>query len=123
RNIIQNLGITIEKEGTDGLLLSVPRFKTDVTREADVIEEVMRIYGYNNIEVSKAISYTAINENKNYDNLLENKTGALLEGFGFSEIMTLSLTKESYYDDNSPNVKVLNPLSADLNVMRSEMIY
>lgn len=123
KNIIQNLGITIEKEGSDGLLLSVPRFKTDVTREADVIEEVMRIYGYNNVEVSKAISYTAINETKNYDNLLENKTGALLEGFGFSEIMTLSLTKESYYEDSSANVKVLNPLSADLNVMRSEMIY
>lgn len=123
RTIIQNLGIVIEKEGSDGLLLSVPRFKTDVTREADVIEEVMRIYGYNNVEVSKSISYTALNETKNYDQLLENKTGTLLEGFGYSEIMTLSLSKEAYYGDSSGNVKVLNPLSADLNVLRSDMIY
>lgn len=123
KNILINLGIEIETEGTDGLLLKVPRYKTDVTREADVIEEVMRIYGYNNVEVSKAITYTAFNENKNFDLLLENKTGALLEGFGFHEIMSLSLTKESYYSEADNIVKVVNPLSNDLNVLRGDMIY
>lgn len=123
KNIIQNLDIQIENEGSDALLLKVPRYKTDVTREADVIEEVMRIYGYNNIEVSKAISYTAFNEPKNYDTILEQRAGNALEGFGFSEIMCLSLTKESYYGEESKTVKVLNPLSNDLSVLRADMIY
>lgn len=113
----------IESQGSDGLLIHVPRFKTDVTREADVIEEVMRIYGYNNVEVSKAISYTATNENKNYNLDLENKLSNALEGFGFNEMMSLSLTKESYYTEHDKNVKVVNPLSADLNVMRADMLY
>lgn len=123
KNIILNLGIEIENEGNDGLLLKVPRYKADVTREADVIEEVMRIYGYNNVEVSKSISYTALNEEKNFELLLENKIGALLEGFGFNEIMSLSLTKETYYKEKENLVRVVNPLSNDLNVMRGDMIF
>ncbi|MGZ3919588.1 MAG: phenylalanine--tRNA ligase subunit beta [Bacteroidia bacterium] len=123
KNIITNLGIEIESEGSDGLLLQVPRYKTDVTREADVIEEVMRIYGYNNVEVSKSITYTAFNEPKNFDVALENKTGGILEGFGFNEIMSLSLTKEAYYPGSKSTVKVVNPLSHDLNVLRADMIY
>jgi phenylalanyl-tRNA synthetase beta chain len=121
--IIQNLGIEIENEGSDGLLLLVPRYKTDVTREADVIEEVMRIYGYNHIEVSKSISYTASHEAKNFDVALDQRAGELLAGFGFQEIMGLSLSKESYYDENAMTVKVVNPLSADLNVLRADMLY
>lgn len=123
KNIILNLGIEIENEGSDGLLLLVPRYKTDVTREADVIEEVMRIYGYNNVEVSKSISYTASNEAKNFEVVLENRAGSLLEGFGFNEIMSLSLTRESYYNEPDTLVKVVNPLSNDLNVLRADMIY
>jgi phenylalanyl-tRNA synthetase beta chain len=123
KNIILNLGITFDSEGSDGMLLNVPRFKTDVTREADVIEEVMRIYGYNNVEVSKAISYTAFNEGKNNDVALENKTASLLEGFGFNEIMSLSLTKETYYPEGNNSVKLVNPLSNDLNVLRADMLF
>lgn len=123
KNIILTLGMEIESEGSDGLLLRVPRYKTDVTREADVIEEVMRIYGYNNVEVSKAITYTASNSPVNFDVELENKVGTLLEGFGFNEIMSLSLTKESYYPENNNNVKIVNPLSNDLNVLRADMLY
>lgn len=123
KNIILNLGIEIQNEGSDGMLLLVPRYKTDVTREADVIEEVMRIYGYNNVEVSKAISYTAMNEPKNFDVVLENKLAALLEGFGFNEIMSLSLSKESYYNNTENQVKLVNPLSADLNVLRGDMLF
>ena len=123
KNIILSLGIQIESEGTDGLLLFVPRYKTDVTREVDLIEEVMRIYGYNNIDVSKSISYTAFNENKNHDLLIENKVSSALEGFGFNEIMSLSLTKESYYKIEDANVKVVNPLSNDLGVLRADMLF
>lgn len=123
KNIITNLGIEIESEGSDGLLLQVPRYKTDVTREADVIEEVMRIYGYNNIEVSKSITYTSFNDPKNFDVTLENKAGGIFEGFGFNEIMSLSLSKESYYPEQNNTVKVVNPLSNDLNVLRGDMIY
>lgn len=123
KSIIQNLGMEIEIEGADGLLLSIPRFKSDVMREVDVIEEVMRIYGYDNVEVSKAISYTAFNEPKNFDAALENKAAAVLEGFGFNEIMSLSLTRETYYPEGTPTIKLLNPLSADLNVMRADMLY
>lgn len=123
KNIILNLGIHIETEGSDGLLLLVPRFKTDVTREADVIEEVMRIYGYNHVEVSKSISYTAMSDLKNNDLALENKSASVLEGFGFNEIMGLSLTRDTYYPADNNNVNVLNPLSNDLNVLRSDMIY
>ena len=123
KNIILSLGIQIESEGTDGLLLFVPRYKTDVTREVDLIEEVMRIYGYNNIEVSKSISYTAFNENKNQGHLIENKVSSALEGFGFNEIMSLSLTKESYYKIEDANVKVINPLSNDLGVLRADMLF
>jgi phenylalanyl-tRNA synthetase beta chain len=123
KNIILSLGIQIESEGTDGLLLFVPRYKTDVTREVDLIEEVMRIYGYNNIDVSKSISYTAFNENKNHGLLIENKVSSALEGFGFNEIMSLSLTKESYYKIEDANVKVVNPLSNDLGVLRADMLF
>jgi len=122
-NIIKNLGITIEKEGNDGLLLSVPRYKTDVTREADVIEEVMRIYGYNNVEVSKSISYTAVNTAPNWDVALENRISEVLSGSGFQEMIGLSLTKENYYSDNTELVKMLNPLSNDLNVMRADLLF
>ena len=83
----------------------------------------MRIYGYNNIEVSKSISYTAFNENKNQGHLIENKVSSALEGFGFNEIMSLSLTKESYYKIEDANVKVINPLSNDLGVLRADMLF
>ena len=123
KQIILSLGITIDSEGSDGLLLLVPRFKTDVTREVDVIEEVMRIYGYNQIEVSKTITYTAANEAKLTSIALENKLANLLEGFGFNEIMSLSLTKASYYTDNDNNVKIVNPLSNDLTILRGDMLF
>lgn len=123
KNIIVSLGITIEQEGNDGLLLSVPRYKTDVTREADVIEEVMRIYGYNNVEESTQIKFTANFADREKATATENTVANMLVAFGFHEMMGLSLTRESYYADGTPLVKVLNPLSSDLNVMRHSMLY
>jgi phenylalanyl-tRNA synthetase beta chain len=123
KHIITSLGITITKEGNDGLLLSVPQYKTDVTREADVIEEVMRIYGYNNVEESTQIKFSASYADREKVTATDNTTANLLIGFGYNEIMGLSLTKESYYPEGTPLVKILNPLSTDLNVMRNTMLF
>lgn len=123
KNIITSLGMIIETEGADGLLLKVPRYKTDVTRAADVVEEVMRIYGYNNVEISKDIKYTAFNEEKNYDRILEEKLGDFLVANGFNEAMSLSLTKDTYHAKTDDLVHVVNPLSSDLNVMRGELLF
>jgi phenylalanyl-tRNA synthetase beta chain len=123
KHIIVSLGIKIEQEGNDGLLLAVPQYKTDVTREADVIEEVMRIYGYNNVEESTQIKFTANFADREKATVAENTTANLLVGFGFNEMMGLSLTKETYYTEGTPLVKILNPLSSDLNVMRNTMLF
>ena len=123
KHIILSLGISIEQEGNDGLLLAVPQYKTDVTREADVIEEVMRIYGYNNVEESTQIKFSASFTDREKITATDNTTANLLIGFGYNEMMGLSLTKESYYTDKTALVKVLNPLSADLNVMRQSMLF
>ncbi len=123
KNIITSLGMEITSESADGLLLSVPRFKTDVTREADVIEEVMRIYGYNNVEISNKFSFGVQAAGSSNGYQMENKISDVLIANGFNEIMSLSLTKESYYKNNTDLVNVLNPLSQDLNVLRGEMLY
>jgi phenylalanyl-tRNA synthetase beta chain len=123
KHIILSLGIGIAQEGNDGLLLSVPQYKTDVTREADVIEEVMRIYGYNNVEESTQIKFSASFADREKATSAENTTANLLVGFGFYEMMGLSLTKESYYNEDTALVKILNPLSSDLNIMRNSMLF
>jgi phenylalanyl-tRNA synthetase beta chain len=121
KKILSSLGISIDTEGTDGLLLLVPRYKNDVTREADVIEEVLRIYGYNNVEPGKTVSYSFKPGIVNASALTE-KACRVLEGFGFNEIMSLSLSRESYYTGENL-VKVVNPLSSALNVLRADMLY
>lgn len=123
KHIITSLGITVTKEGNDGLLLSVPQYKTDVTREADVIEEVMRIYGYNNVEESTMIKFSANYVDREKATAAENTISNLLVSVGFNEMMGLSLTKEAYYPEGTPLVKILNPLSSDLNVMRYTMLF
>lgn len=123
KKCIINLGIHIESEIQDGLILQVPRFKADVYREIDVIEEVMRIYGYNNVECNNFLQYSTVNENNNLEFSLENKLNSTLEGFGFNEIMNLSISKESYYLNQETNVKIINPLSNDLNVLRSDLLF
>lgn len=123
KQIILSLGINIITEGNDGLLLSVPQYKTDVTREADVIEEVMRIYGYNNVEESTQIKFSAKFDDREKATATENTVANLLVSQGFYEMMGLSLTKEAYYNNPEHLVRVLNPLSSDLNVMRGSMVF
>lgn len=123
RNIITSLGIEISSEGNDGLLLNVPLYKTDVTREADVIEEVMRIYGYNNVEVAPQVKFSVAYADRNNHDKTNALISELLVNNGFSEIMSTSLTKEAYYSDKESLVHILNPLSSDLNIMRASMLY
>lgn len=123
KKIILSLGMTIQSEGNDAVLLSVPRYKADVNREADVIEEVMRIYGYNYVEPSSQIKFTTSYADRDQSVKVENEVASVLVGFGFHEMMGLSLTKESYYREAESLVRVVNPLSSDLNVMRQSMLY
>ena len=126
--IITSLGIEIEHEGNDALLLSVPPFKVDVTREQDVIEEVLRIYGYNNIEIPTVLNSSLSFAEKPDKEKIQNVVSELLTNNGFSEIMCLSLTKGEYASKLSSlsedrNVTMMNPLSSDLNVLRQTLLF
>jgi phenylalanyl-tRNA synthetase beta chain len=128
KNILTAIGIQIEHEGHDALLLSVPPFKVDVKREQDVIEEVLRIYGYNNVEISASLHSSLSFTEKPDKESIQETVSALLSSNGFSEIMCLSLTKEEYslqLGNIKPeqNVKMLNPLSSDLDVMRQSLLF
>ena len=125
KTILQSLGIEIVSEGNDALLLSVPARKSDVTREADVIEEVMRVYGYNNIPVSEKTTFSVSFSDKKDMYKTEEIIADYLTANGFTEIMSTSLTKESYFQEMDKNtlVNMLNPLSSDLGLMRPTMLY
>jgi phenylalanyl-tRNA synthetase beta chain len=126
--ILSSLGIVIESEGEDALLLSVPPRKVDVTRECDVVEEVLRIYGYNKVEIPLAI-HSSISYSSKPDTVkLQQGIAAQLAENGFHEIVCNSLSKGSYYENNADFdaakcVSLLNPLSSDLDVMRQSLLY
>ena len=122
KNILISLGIEIASEGADALLLSVPPFKVDVKREIDVAEEILRIYGYNNIELpNRFLSALSFSQKPN-KNSIQNTVADLLCNSGFNEIMTTSLTKASYYEEGN-SVDILNALSTDLNVLRQNLLF
>ncbi len=128
KNILKSLEIKIVEEDTDGLILDVPPFRVDVTREADVIEEILRIYGYNNVETVDAVKSTLSYAPKPDSNKCKNIISDLLSNKGFNEAMSNSLTKAEYYEKlkpyNSENtVKILNPLSTDLNALRQSLLF
>ena len=136
KNILNDLEILVIGETTSpendsavtGLKLEIPAFKVDVTREADVIEEILRVYGYNNIEIGtevrSALSFTSGIDPEKVQNLVAD----FLAGNGFNEVMNNSLTKSTYYFDNTDFlagncVKMLNPISRDLDVMRQTLLF
>lgn len=126
--IITSLGIEIEHEGNDALLLSVPPFKVDVTREQDVIEEVLRIYGYNNVEIPSVLNSSLSFAEKPDKEKIQNVVSELLTNNGFSEMMCLSLTKGEYASklkslSEDRSVTMMNPLSSDLNVLRQTLLF
>ncbi len=126
--ILEGLEIKIEQETETGLSLAVPPFRVDVRREADVIEEILRIYGYNNVEiptkVNASLQYSALHDPVKIRNLMAD----MLTAQGFNEIWSNSLTKASYYENGQTlnddhTVKLFNPLSNDLGVMRQTLLF
>ncbi len=129
-NILSDLGFAILSgdNSTDTLLLDVPAAKVDVTREADVIEEILRIYGYNNIEFPESVLSSLSHSVQPDPEHLQQVVTELLVSNGFFETMNNSLTKSLYYQNNpvfpdSRMVRLLNPISRDLDVMRQTLLY
>jgi phenylalanyl-tRNA synthetase beta chain len=129
KNILQSLEIAITHENEEGLTLRVPTYRVDVTRDVDVIEDILRIYGYNNVEISDALkanlSYQTPTDRKHK---LQTLISEQLSANGFGEIMNNSLTKKSYYEglESYPAahcVSLVNPLSNDLSVMRQTLLF
>ncbi|MFN5347373.1 MAG: phenylalanine--tRNA ligase subunit beta, partial [Bacteroidota bacterium] len=127
KKIITDLGIKVENENEHGLSLLVPPFKVDVTRAADVVEEIIRIYGYNAIELPGKISMTVTSSMKPDVEPVVAKIARTLIGKGYFEILNNSLTKKDTAQLISMNegdevVEVLNPLSNDLGILRNSML-
>lgn len=118
--------IVAEKEGT--LTVAVPPYRVDVQREADLIEDILRIYGYNNVVIPSHVNSTLSYAPKPNKDKLVNLAADFLTANGFTEIMSNSLTKAAYYEGLSSypaehSVRILNPLSADLSVMRQTLLF
>ena len=129
KEILTSLEMKIVAETAEGLSLEVPAYRVDVQRAPDVVEDVLRIYGYNNVEIPSAVkSSLTIKGNVDAAYKLENLVSEQLVGCGFNEILNNSLTREAYYDGlqtyKSENlVRLMNPLSSDLNVMRQSLLF
>ena len=129
KEILSSLEIEIVSEENGTLELKVPTYRVDVRRDCDVIEDILRIYGYNNVEITESVHSNLSNksvadEQHSRYNTIANE----LTGCGFNEILNNSLTKTSYYKDltsfpESNCVKVMNPLSSDLGVMRQTLLF
>lgn len=125
---LRSLDIEIVREDAEGMTLRVPTMKCDVTRECDIVEEIMRVYGYNNITFDERLNSCLSYGRKPNPMKLKNAVSDYLTDNGFSEIMNNSLTKSEYYVDNADfdpkhNVVIINPLSKELNVMRQTLLY
>jgi len=128
KQILDALEIRIETETETGLSLLVPPYRVDVKREVDVIEEILRIYGYNNIALPTQVNSSLQYSVKPNPTKLRNLIAEMLTAQGFSEIWSNSLTKTSYYENNpvfpvESTVKLFNPLSSDLGSMRQTLLY
>ncbi|MGL6177879.1 MAG: phenylalanine--tRNA ligase subunit beta [Tannerellaceae bacterium] len=129
RSILNSLEISILKEEEGVLSLSIPTYRVDVLRDVDVIEDILRIYGYNNVEISENVkSNLSYKQASDVSYALQNLISEQLTGCGFNEILNNSLTKSAYYTDlitypESKLVQLKNPLSNDLNVMRQTLLF
>ena len=128
KNILTDLEIEVVLETENGLSLKVPPFRADVQREVDVIEEVLRIYGFNTVETPTKLNTSTSYSDEVNPETLRNTISDLLSSNGFFEIMNNSLTKESYTKlipelEVEQNIKIVNPLSQDLNVMRQFLLF
>lgn len=120
--ILLDLDFKIISKNDEVLSLVTPLYRADVLREADVIEEIMRIYGFNNIPMPSRVKSTLSFQNGIDKHALKEKTAFTLNGFGFSEIMTNSITQSNYYEDDVPLVKLQNSMTAELDCMRASLV-
>ena len=129
KSIVQSLEMNITEETPEGLHLEVPVYRIDVQRDVDVIEDILRIYGYNNVEftehVKSSLSYKTPTD---HSYAMENLISEQLTGCGFNEILNNSLTRSAYYEKLTTYpaehcVMLMNPLSADLNCMRQTLLF
>lgn len=121
--ILTNLDIKVLEEKEDCLLVEVPAYRVDVQRDVDVIEEILRIYGYNNIQLPNSLKMNLAPNPKVIPYRIENKIADFLSSLGFSEIFNNSLTNPNYYTENESLVAMVNPLSKETEVMRGTMLY
>lgn len=129
KRIVTSLEMQITKETADGLVLEVPAYRVDVQRPCDVVEDILRIYGYNNVEIPTSIkSSLTVETAADRSYRMQQLVSEQLVGAGYREIMNNSLTREAYYADLKQYaadglVRVLNPLSSDLGVMRRSLLF
>ena len=125
KNICESLQMKVLSETAEALELEVPAYRVDVTRPCDVVEDILRIYGYNNVEIPTQLkSSLVIKGEEDRKHKLQNLVSEQLVGAGFNEILNNSLSKTSYYEKDSLScVRIMNPLSADLGVMRQTLLY
>jgi phenylalanyl-tRNA synthetase beta chain len=128
KKIVASLDIKVNNSSDAGLGLIIPAYRVDVQREVDVIEEILRVYGYNNITFSKKLNATVAKSARTEDYKVQNIIGSQLNSFGFHEMMANSLTTPDYVQlsellKEEYNVTMMNPLSSELSVMRQSMLY
>ena len=123
RDILRNLDIKIIKEEGDHLTLQVPAYRVDVQRDVDVIEEILRIYGYNNVVLPTFMKSNLTPNTKVIPHKVENTIADFLSSVGYAEIFNNSLTNPSYYAYSTSLVSMVNPLSKETEVMRASMLY
>ena len=129
KRIVTSLEMNIVEETAEGLTLDVPPYRVDVQRDCDVIEDILRIYGYNNVEIPTTLkSSLTVKGEHDKSNKLQNLIAEQLVGCGFNEILNNSLTRAAYYDgleSMAPQnlVMLMNPLSNDLNAMRQSLLF
>ncbi len=124
KGICESLEMKVLNETPEALTLEIPAYRVDVQRPCDVVEDILRIYGYNNVEIPTQLkSSLVIKGEEDQKHKLANLVSEQLVGEGFNEILNNSLTKGAYYGESNTAVKIMNPLSTDLNVMRQTLLY
>tara|TARA_R110002074_G_scaffold224495_1_gene395962 strand:- start:197889 stop:200315 length:2427 start_codon:yes stop_codon:yes gene_type:complete len=128
KQILTSLEIKINNVTETGIGITIPAYRNDVTREADVIEEVLRVYGYNRIKTSTKLNASMASVKRIEDYKVQDKVGGQLTALGFHEMLNNSLTNEAYYKHTQTlrpehSVKMLNPLSKDLEILRQSMLF
>ena len=129
KSILESLEVEINSETEEGLDITVPAYRVDVQRPCDVVEDILRIYGYNNVEIPTQLKSSLVTKSfEDQRHKLQNLVSEQLVGSGFNEILNNSLTKKAYYQElnaypEEALVSIVNPLSSDLNVMRQSLLF